>query len=414
MSERSVDPLLRSWVPVRGASDFPIQNLPFGVFRTGDGPARIGVAIGEHILDLVAVHDAGVMRLTPHEARAASLNPLLETRGRLRDVRRRVSELLTADNDELAGIPDRGLVHQGEVTMLLPVEVADYVDFYSSEQHATNLGRMFRPDAEPLLPNWKHLPIGYHGRSSTVVVSGTNVVRPSGQRKPPVGAPTFGPSARLDIELEVGFVTGPGASMGGPLPIAAAESHIGGLVLVNDWSARDLQAWEYVPLGPFLGKSFATTVSPWLVTLDALAPYRVAAPVQDPAPLPYLADEPRLGVGISLEVELNGTVVSRTSFADMYWTMAQQLAHVASNGTRIRTGDLYASGTVSGSEPGTYGSLIELSANGTSPIQLDGATRTFLEDGDTVVMRGWCDNGVVRIGFGECAGTIVPATATKG
>ena len=361
MTDRTTNPGVRSWAPVPTGSDFPIQNLPFGIFRGPDGSGRIGVAIGDHILDLVAVHESGVIRLTHEEAIANSLNSLLAVSGRLASIRRRVSELLTDGNDELDTVAGRGLVPRDSVEMLLPIEVADYVDFYSSEHHASNIGRMFRPDAEPLLPNWKHLPIGYHGRSSTIVVSGTDVARPSGQSKPPDGQPIFGRSTRLDLELEVGFVTGPATSQGEPLSVGTAEQHIAGMLLVNDWSARDLQAWEYVPLGPFVGKSFATTISPWLETLEALVPYRVPAPPQEPEPLPY------------------------------------------------------ASGTVSGPDPGTFGSLIELSWNGAEPVPIGGgATRTFLEDGDTVVLRGVCDNGQVRIGFGECAGTVGSATAMKG
>jgi fumarylacetoacetase len=294
--------------------------------------------------------------------------------------------------------------------MILPIDIGDYVDFYSSIEHATNVGRMFRPDDPPLLPNWRHLPVGYHGRASSILVSGAPVVRPHGQRRGAAG-PTFGPSQRLDIELEVGFLTGAANRLGTPLPIGQAEDHIFGICLINDWSARDIQAWEYQPLGPYLGKSFATTMSPWVVTLDALAPYRVAAPYQDPAPLPYLVSDSNAALDLNLEIKLNGDVISRTSFRNMYWTMAQQLAHAASNGTNIRAGDLYGSGTVSGPSRGSLGSLLELSWNATIDIELsDGSTRTFLEDGDTVVLRGWCQaEGYARIGFGECAGTVLPA-----
>lgn len=398
-----------SWVEVPEGSDFPIENLPFGMFRRDLGElARPGVAIGEQIVDLIALHELGVMRLRRHELDATSLNPFLGP-DRLSAIRTRVSGLLTAGNTEISAQADAVLRRQDEVEMLLPVEVGDYVDFYSSEQHATNLGRLFRPDGDPLLPNWKHIPIGYHGRSSTIVPSGTAVRRPSGQRKArDAAAPGFGPSQRLDIELEVGFVTGEANPMGEPIPVDVAERHIAGVVLVNDWSARDIQAWEYQPLGPFLGKSFATTISPWLVTMEALEPYRVAAPDQDPDPLPYLVSPYRRGLAIDLEVILNGTTVAQTSFADMYWTMDQQLAHAASNGAVVRAGDLFASGTVSGSEPGTYGSLLELSWGGAEPIALDdGTTRTFLEDGDMVELRGSCGGGdLPRIGFGSCVGTI--------
>ncbi len=411
---RTVDPTLRSWVPVPAGSDFPIQNLPFGVFEDERG-RRVGVAIGEHVLDLRAVHDAGIIRLEADEAAAVSLNPMLGSRARLGAIRHRASELLTEGNEELFGIPGRGIVPLEQVTLQLPLEVPDYVDFYSSLHHATNLGRMFRPDAEPLPPNWRHLPVGYHGRSATIVLSSTDVRRPWGQHTPPAGDPVFGPSTRLDFELEVGFVTCGDVPAGRPIPVDRAEEHIAGLVLVNDWSARDIQAWEYVPLGPFLGKSFATTISPWLVTLDALAPYRVPAPPQHPEPLPHLRADPNLGLDLELEVDLNATTIARTTFRDMYWTMSQQLAHVSSNGAVVRAGDLYASGTVSGPDQGTFGSLIELAEDGARPLRLgDGSERAFLEDGDTVTMRGFCDDGRVRIGFGANVGTIVPAPDERG
>ena len=401
---------LRTWVDVPTDTDFPIENLPFGMFRlAGDGRPRPGVAIGDQIVDLISIHELGVMRLRKNELEATALNPLLSG-DRLAAIRTRVAEMLTAGNTEISQHVDAVLRRQSDVEMLLPMDVGDYVDFYSSECHATNLGRMFRPDDPPLLPNWKHIPIGYHGRSSTIVRTGTPIQRPHGQRLAAGETrPTFGPSQRLDIELEVGFVTSDPTEMGQTLPVKIAEAHIAGLLLVNDWSARDIQAWEYRPLGPFLGKSFATTVSPWLVTMEALEPYRVAAPEQDPEPLPYLRTDFRRGVALDLEILINDTVVSTTSFADMYWTMSQQLAHVASNGTAIRSGDLYASGTVSGSEPGTYGSLLELSWGGEHRIDIGGGeTRTFLEDGDTVTLRGSCGGGdLPRIGFGPCVGTIV-------
>jgi fumarylacetoacetase len=414
VTNATTDPGLGTWVPVPEGSDFPIQNLPFGVFTTaGDPGPRVGVAIGEHVLDLAAVQDSGVMRLPVAEMTRGPLNSLLAMG--LGPVRRRVSELLTAGNDELSLLEDRGLVAMDDVEMVMPVEVGDYVDFYSSEQHATNVGRMFRPDAEPLPPNWKHLPIGYHGRSATIVPSGMDIVRPHGQVQSGGSDPEFGPTRRLDFEVEVGFVTGQGSRAGSPIPIVAAERHIAGLLLVNDWSARDIQSWEYRPLGPFLGKSFATTISPWLVTLEALAPYRVTPPAQDPEPLQYLRDESALGVDIHLDVAINGTVVSRAEFRDMYWTMAQQLAHATSNGAVTRPGDLFASGTVSNDHPGSYGSMLELAWNGTRPIRLGGGEeRSFLSDGDEVVIRGWCGGDAgPRIGFGECRGTIVARPPTE-
>ena len=406
----TIDPNLSSWVDVDDADDFPIQNLPFGVFSTAaHAGRRVGVAIGDQILDLWAIQRAG---LVDGKVRLVDdLHDVLGAPANGRALRTRAAELLASGNHEVDVVTNRGLVPRADAKMHLPFRIGDYVDFYSSEDHANNVGQMFRPGDPPLFPNWKHLPIGYHGRASTVVVSGTPIVRPHGQRKPPDGPPIFGPSVKLDIELEVGFFSGPESRLGFTIPVDRAEHHIAGVVLVNDWSARDLQAWEYRPLGPFLGKSFATTISPWVVTLDALAPYRVAAPPQEPRPLPYLRTEPNLGLDLHLEVELNGTVVSRTNFGRMYWTMAQQLAHAASNGTAIRTGDLYASGTVSGPTRDSVGSFLERTWNGTEPMQLgDGTSRTFLEDGDTVTLRGHCGgDGRPRIGFGECTGTIVSA-----
>jgi fumarylacetoacetase len=339
-------------------------------------------------------------------------------------LRERVHALLQANTSAFAAVDRDALVtSRADAQMLLPFAAGDYVDFYSSLEHATNLGRIFRPDGEPLMPNWRWIPIGYHGRSSTIVVDGTPIVRPKGQRKPP-GAPepSFGPSRMLDIELEVGFVTGPGNTMGHAIPIETAREHIFGLVLVNDWSARDIQAWEYQPLGPFLGKSFATSVSPWVVTLDALEPYRVDGPKQDPQPLPYLRSTEAWNYDISLIVELqtrkmreNGMpaeVLSRSNFKFMYWNMAQQLAHATVNGTAVRPGDLYASGTISGPEPGSYGSFIELTWRGSRPLKLQSEEeRAFLEDGDEVTLRGVCEApGKPRIGFGGVSGTILPAT----
>jgi fumarylacetoacetase len=293
------------------------------------------------------------------------------------------------------------------VRVHLPFEVGDYVDFYSSLEHATNLGRLFRPDAEPLLPNWRHLPVAYHGRAGTVVVSGTPVVRPCGQAKAPDDAdPGFGPSSRLDLELELGFVVGVGSEHGRPIPLAAFREHVFGVVLVNDWSARDLQAWEYQPLGPFLGKSFATSISTWVTPLALLEDRFVSGPEQEPEPLPYLRTTGDWGLDVDLEVELSGTVVARTNARGLYWTMPQQLAHATVNGASVRTGDLFASGTISGPDRGTEGSLIELTGNGAHPLRLgDGSTRTFLEDGDEVVLRGRAG----EIELGEVRGTILPA-----
>lgn len=399
----------RSWVPIPPDSDFPLENLPFGVFRTSpDADPRVGVAIGDHILDLYAVHRAGILRLPSDDHALGSLNLLLAFG--LAPVRRRVSELLTDGNEELDAVADRGLVEAPAVEMMLPVEVGDFVDFYTSEHHATNVGRMFRPDAPPLLPNWKHLPIGYHGRSGTIVVSGTDVTRPAGQRRGEAG-PVFGPSTRLDFELEMGFVT---STPGTRMPPEQAEDHIGGFVLVNDWSARDIQGWEYQPLGPFLGKSFGTTISPWLVTPEALAPFRVPVPDQDPAPLPHLHHPDAYTYDVRLEAEINGHVVTSTDLTTSYWSPAQQLSHATSNGATTRTGDLWATGTLSGPAPDSLACLLELSWNGTSPVAIGEEKRTFLEDGDTVTIRGWCEReGAARIGFGTCEGTVRPATEER-
>jgi fumarylacetoacetase len=412
-----------SWVPVPADSGFPLQNLPYGVFATADSGPRVGVAIGEHILDLDAVAGAGLfdgLDLPSGLFSDQSLNRFIaQGRPAWREVRARVAELLTDGNEELrAGIGERAIVPQRQARMQLPFAVGDYIDFYSSIHHATNVGRLFRPDGEPLLPNWRHLPVGYHGRSGTVVVSGTDISRPTGQRRGRDGPPPdFGPSVSLDFELEVGFVTGNANVLGEPVAVEDAEEHIFGMCLVNDWSARDIQGWEYQPLGPFLGKSFATTVSPWVVPLDAVSPYRVEPPVQDPEVLPYLRTAGPTAVDLQLEVEIKpeaapaGTIVTRTGFADMYWTMAQQLAHATVNGATARAGDLFASGTVSGPEPGTLGSLMETTQNGAEPVILnDGSERAYLRDGDEVIIRGWCESaGGPLIGFGECTGTVLPA-----
>lgn len=404
-----------SWVEIPAGSDFPLENLPYGVFDAGSG-RRIGVAIGDQVLDLYALVEEGLL---PHGTplQDVDLNAFLGMGPQVwHEVRLRLLELLTEGNTEIAATGVDVLHLQVAVAMSLPFAPGDYVDFYSSLGHATNLGKLFRPDSEPLLPNWRHLPVGYHGRASTVVVSGSDIHRPHGQTQSAEGALVEGPTRALDFELEVGFITGPGNELGNPIAADDAGNHIFGMVLVNDWSARDIQRWEYVPLGPFLGKSFATSVSPWVIPMEALAPYRVPGPPQQPVPLPYLRTEGDWGVDIKLEVMLassamsDSDVISRTSFADVYWTMAQQLAHVTVNGTEIRPGDLYASGTVSGSEPGSYGSLIELTWGGRDSIALsDGTERRYLEDWDTVTLRGWCEGpGLPRIGFGECVGTVVP------
>jgi fumarylacetoacetase len=397
-----------TWLELPADTGFGLENLPYGVFSTRpDGPRRVGVAVGGHVLD--------VSRLpVPAAADLAqpSLNPLLARgAGTWAQLRARLQQLLT--DDSARGEVEPHLVRRDEVTLHLPVTVGDYVDFYSSQHHAENLGRMFRPGSPPLTPNWRHLPIGYHGRAGTVQVSGTPVVRPWGQRKAPADeAPTFGPSERLDIEAEIGFVVGVPSTLGAPVPLGDFAEHVFGVFVVNDWSARDLQSWEYVPLGPFLGKSFLTSVSPWVVPLAALEAARVSPPERDPQPLPYLDDtDARWGLDITLEVRLNGQLVSRPPFAEMYWTPAQQLAHMTVNGASVRAGDLFASGTVSGSAPDQRGSFIELSWGGTEPLRLaDGTTRTFLLDGDVVTIAAAAPGpGGSRISLGEVSGRIKPS-----
>lgn len=418
---------LRSWIDIRPDSDFPIQNLPFGVFETEERGPRLAVAIGGYVLDLYAASQLGFFEdLTelgdaqPRVFRRRSLNAFLRLgRPAWRAVRQRVSELLRHDEPRLRDHEEAVracLLRQTEVQLLRPVKPANYTDFYSSIEHATNVGIMFRDPANALLPNWRWLPIGYHGRTSSIVASGTPIRRPSGQHKTPdETVPTFGPSRQLDFELEMAFVVGTGSELGSPVNIDNAEEHIFGLCLFNDWSARDLQSWEYVPLGPFLGKNFGSSVAPWVVTLDALEPFRVPGPVQEPAPLSYLAQRGDHNFDVHLEVALAPegspeTIISRSNFGLMYWSMAQQLAHHTSNGCNLEAGDLYASGTISGTTPDSLGSMLELAWRGTHPLLLpDGSERQFLLDGDTVTMRGHAIKDGVRIGFGEVRGTVLPA-----
>ncbi len=398
-----------TWLAIEPDSPFGSQTLPYGVFTVGSSPPRVGVRIGEWVLDVGAVAGELAPRLAPWLA-LPSLDGLLAAGPQVwADVRSAVTAWVT---DEARRSTVQRHVHPLDaVTLSLPFTVADYVDFYSSRQHAENLGALFRPGQPPLTPNWRHLPIGYHGRAGTVVVSGTDIKRPCGQTRPPdAELPTFGPSRRLDIEAEVGFVVGVGSELGEPIPVGDFAEHVFGVVLVNDWSARDIQAWEYVPLGPFLGKSFATTVSAWITPLAALEAAVVRPPARDVPLLPYLRDDHHpWGLDITLAVELNGKVISRPPFAGMYWTPAQQLAHLTCNGASARTGDLFASGTVSGSQPDQLGSLIELSWNGQRPLRLaDGSTRGFLEDGDEVVMRATAPGpSGTRVGIGEARGRIL-------
>ena len=417
------DPKLRSWVNVPANSDFPIQNLPFGIFEKKGMKPRAGVAIGDHVLDLSYLQDNGHLEeceLPPDIFRQSTLNEFLALgRKKIRNVRAQASRLLRHDNNTLTAdeaITMDCLIPCSQVRMLLPLDVRNYTDFYSSEEHAFNVGSMFRDPKNALLPNWKHLPVAYHGRASTIVVSGTEIRRPRGQIKLSDHArPQFSATRRLDFELELAFVTCGETKLGNPVPIEKTEDLIAGLVLFNDWSARDIQQWEYVPLGPFLGKNFASTISPWIVTLDALEPFRTEGPPQEPKVLPYLEYEGKKNFDILLEARLKPqagpeTVLCRSNAKYLYWNISQQLAHHTVNGCNIRTGDLYASGTISGPSPGSFGSMLELSWNGEKALKMpDGSTRTYLEDGDTVVICGHATKDDVRVGFGKCAGKILPA-----
>ncbi|MET9018980.1 fumarylacetoacetase [Actinopolymorpha sp. NPDC004070] len=398
------------WVPVPEGSPFTVHNLPYGVFSLPDEEPRVGVAVGDHVLDLAPLAAseyadfAGVFT-------ASSLNPFMALGARAwHAVRHWLTERLT--DEAFRSLVEPELLPVDQVRLHLPFEVADYVDFYASEHHATRLGRLLRPNEPPLTPNWRHLPIGYHGRAGTVAVSGTPVTRPSGQHLAPgETAPSFGPSTRLDLEAEVGFVVGTPTAAGRRVSVDEVREYVFGVVLVNDWSARDLQAWEARPLGPFLGKSFRTSVSPWVVPLAALDAAAVAPPVQEPAPLPYLRGTHDFGLDLDLEVAINDQVVARPRYAHMYWTPAQMLAHLTSNGATLRTGDLLASGTVSGPGEGEYGCLMEATEGGAKPLTLaDGSTRAFLEDGDVVTVRATApapDGG--RLGFGAVTGQVRPA-----
>jgi fumarylacetoacetase len=416
------DPKLRSFMPVDETSDFPIQNLPYGVFSAKDGLApRVGVAIGDHVLDLwQLVQDCRIDVVEPGVFAASTLNPFMALGPKVWSrTRARISELLRHDHPELRDNPElrqRALVPMADVKLHLPIAVSGYTDFYSSKEHATNVGTMFRDKSNPLLPNWLHIPIGYNGRSSTVVVSGSKVRRPRGQLKPPnAELPSFGPCKRLDFELEMGVVVGQPSAMGEMLTESQAEAMIFGFVILNDWSARDIQQWEYVPLGPFQAKAFATSISPWIVTREALEPFRLHGPEQDPVPLPYLRQVLPNNYDMELDVALRAAQMNqaasicRTNFKYMYWSSVQQLVHHASSGCAMNVGDLLGSGTISGPDKHQRGSLLEISWNGTEPVELAGGVkRAFLEDGDSLVMRGWCQGDGYRVGFGEVEGTILP------
>jgi fumarylacetoacetase len=417
-----------SWVQSANdpASDFPLQNLPYGFFRQGaDAAPRAGAAIGDQVLDLSVLEREGLLKTTATVFSRPTLNAFIALgRPAWQDVRRQLTELLASDNPLLrdnAALRQRALVPQAQATMLLPLDIPGYTDFYSSIEHATNVGMLFRDPKNALLPNWREMPIGYNGRASSVVVSGTPVPRPNGQIKPAgEDRPLHAPCRKLDFELETGFIIGCPSTLGEPVACEDAESHIFGMVLLNDWSARDVQAWEYVPLGPFNAKGFATTISPWIVTLDALEPFRTAQPVQEPAPLPYLRHAGDHGFDINFEVLLQPadaaqpSSISRTNFKFMYWTMAQQLAHHTVSGCNTRVGDLMGSGTISGPTRDALGSLLEMSRDGREPMQLaSGHARSFLEDGDTLQLRGWCQADGYRIGFGPCSGKVMPARAPR-
>ncbi len=421
---RANDPSLKSWVEVPANSDFPIQNLPFGIFRTKSRGPRAGVAIGNHILDLSAVAEFGyldALNIDKKVFSGSTLNAFIATgQKNWRAVRERVSELLDVKTNTLQsqdGAKKACLIPMSEAEMLLPVHIPDYTDFYSSIDHATNMGKMFRDPANALLPNWKHIPVGYHGRASSICVTGTSFHRPKGQLKPAdAEVPTFGPTKLLDFELETAFIIGKSTAMGDSITPDQADDHIFGMVLFNDWSARDIQAWEYVPLGPFLAKNFASVASPWIVTLDALEPFRVKGYVQEPKVLSYLEYSGDKNIDINLEVIIRpqganqDSVVCCSNYKYMYWTMEQQLAHHTVNGCNMNIGDMLASGTISGPDEGSFGSMMEITWRGTKPVKMsDGTERKFINDGDTVIIRGYAERNGIRIGFGECASTVLPA-----
>jgi fumarylacetoacetase len=417
------DPKLRSFIDVDASSDFPIQNLPYGVFSKEGFAPRVGVAIGDYVLDLWELEQDGRLIFDDGAGIFAGrwLNHFMSLGPKVwSQTRARISELLRDDNPELrdnAELRSLALVPMADVKLHMPIAVAGYTDFYSSKEHATNVGVMFRGKDNALQPNWLHMPIGYNGRASTLVVSGTQVRRPRGQLKPPgAEVPSFGPCKRLDFELEMGFVVGQPSAMGEMLTEKQAEEMIFGFVILNDWSARDIQQWEYVPLGPFQAKAFATSISPWIVTREALEPFRLHGPAQDPAPLPYLKQALPNNYDLQLDVALRAAGMNeamricRTNFKYMYWSSVQQLMHHASSGCAMNIGDVLGSGTISGPDKDSRGSLLEISWNGTEPVELPGgARRTFLEDGDSLVMRGWCQGDGYRVGFGEVEGTILPA-----
>ncbi|MEH6679971.1 MAG: fumarylacetoacetase [Sediminicola sp.] len=427
MPTKTNDPSKKSWIPVNAQSDFPIQNIPFGVFLTRDDIVTIGTRIGDHAIDLGALHQLGYFHdipLTDDIFLQDTLNDFIsDGKKTWRLVRNRISEIFDINNNTLKNHKEHQkivLFTMDEIEMQLPVQIGDYTDFYSSKEHATNVGKMFRDPENALLPNWLHIPVGYHGRSSSIVPSGTPIYRPMGQTMPEGSeTPIYGPSKLVDFELEMAFITTDANILGETIPVDEAEDYIFGMVLFNDWSARDIQKWEYVPLGPFLAKNFASSISPWIVTMDALEPFRVKSPTQEPTPLPYLQQNGKRGVDIHLQVEItpeNGepTVISRSNFKYMYWTMAQQLAHHTVNGCKVNSGDMMGSGTISGPTPDSFGSMLELTWRGEKPLTLNnGSKRKFIEDNDTVTFKGHCEKNGVRIGFGEVSGKLLPVFQSK-
>lgn len=417
------DPSLKSWIEVDGNSDFPIQNLPFGIFKTDQENARVGSRIGDNVIDLNALYVLGYFKNLPFEQsdfKTDALNSIMKKgKQATTDLRNRLSKLFSQENTDLSNNShhvDQILIDIDQVEMLMPVQVGDYTDFYSSRGHATNVGTLFRDPANALLPNWLWIPVGYHGRASSIIPSNQMIKRPKGQTKPNDDQdPVFGPSKLLDFELEMAFITFDGKPLGESITTDEASDYIFGMCIMNDWSARDIQKWEYVPLGPFLAKSFASSISPWIVTMDALEPFKTKGPVQDPKVLPYLEYKEDAHYDINLEVGIipensEETIVCKSNYKYMYWNMSQQLAHHTINGCNIRCGDMMASGTISGDDQDSFGSMLELSWRGTKPIKMnDGTERKFINDNDTVVMRGHCNANGVRIGFGEVSTKVLPA-----
>jgi len=427
MPQYANNPSKKSWLEIPKDSDFPIQNIPFGVFITKDDVVTIGTRIGDYAIDMGALQQLGYfegIELTDDMFMQDTLNDFIsDGKKTWRLVRNRLSDIFEINNPKLRDNSEHKeiiIFNVSDIEMLLPVQIGDYTDFYSSKEHATNVGKMFRDPANALLPNWLHIPVGYHGRSSTIVPSGIPVHRPMGQTLPNgESTPVFGPSRLVDFELETAFITTDANIMGENIPVGETEDYIFGMVLLNDWSARDMQKWEYVPLGPFLAKNFASSISPWIVTMDALEPFRVKGPKQEPTPLPYLQQKGKHAYDINLEVYIEPEnvapkLVSKSNFKYMYWSMSQQLAHHTSNGCRVNSGDMMGSGTISGPTEDSFGSMLELTWSGQKPITMnDGTERKFINDNDTVIMKGYCQNSSVRIGFGEVSSKLLPPFVRK-